>query len=161
MKRRLTGATRAIAYGEDGSTEISYTGSSAKYLNNAYNVGVDFSADEIDVTAFGDYPWKAKEPGFLDLSISLSLRHQVVNGELADDVEFMESHCYSRTPFRIAIIDDRTSTTPNGHIFSVVATKASSSGEFSGAQDHSYTLTRAESTLPPMRIVGGVTEAFV
>ena len=160
MKRRLTGATRGIAYGADTATEIAFQGVGAKFLDNAYNVSVDFSADEVDVTAFGDYPWKAKEPGFLDLSISLSLRHQVVDGELADDVEFMESHCYSRTPFRIAIIDDRTSEFPNGHIFSVVATKASSSGDFSGAQDHAYTLTRAESTLPPQRIIAGAAEPF-
>jgi len=153
-KRRLTGATRGIAYSADADTEVTL-GTGTTYFNNAYSASLDMTADEIDTTAFGDYPFGTSEPGFLKFSIELSMRHQVDDGVLATDVAFIEAKALSREPFRIAIVDDRTSLTPNGFALTVVATKATNSGEFSGAQDHNYSLTLSSGLLPPKRIVGG------
>jgi hypothetical protein len=146
----------AIAYGAAGSEELAFKGDNAQWVNNAYSVSRSMSADEIDVTAFGDYPFKATESGFIDFSIDISLRHGIRSGDLAPDVAFFEMHALTRTPFRIAIVDDRKSTAPNGMLMTVIATQADTSGEATGAQDNKYTLKLASGGLPPARIVGGV-----
>jgi len=53
--RRLTGTTKAVAYAEDDGTEVVFVGSGVNFLKNAYNAGVQFQSDDVDVTAFGDY----------------------------------------------------------------------------------------------------------
>jgi hypothetical protein len=159
--RRLTGATKGIAYGEDDGTEIAFTRPDADFLTNAYNVDTSFDFDKIDTTAFGDYPFGASEPGFAEITVNIGMRHPVQDGALTADLEFMESHCVTRTPFRIAIVDDRTSLTPNGWILSVIATSLKNSGEAKGAQDNTYALTRAAGALPPKRIVQGVATDIV
>ena len=161
QKRRLPGLTRGITYGEDDGAEIDFMGSDAKYINNAYNVSRSMTSAEIDTTAYDDYPFSSYEVGLIDFSIDLSMRHAVIDGLLAPDLEFLESHALSRTPFRIAIVDNRHSTTPNGFILSVIAVKADESGDMSSAQDHAYTLKRTSGVLPPKRIVGGVAQEFV
>ena len=161
ITRRKTGASLAIAYGKAGSDEIAFSGADAKWVKNAYSVTRSMSNDEIDVTAFGDHPFKVTEPGFIEFSIDVGMRHAVVvggdtAGALAEDCEFFEEHALSRTPFRIAIIDDRNSPTPNGFLLTVVATQADGGGEYSGAQDNKYTLKLASGGLPPKRIKRGV-----
>ena len=161
-KRRYTGATKRVAYGEDDGTEIAFTGSSATFLDNCYDFSRKFSSDEIDTTAYGDYPFGTSEPGFIDVSFDVGMRHGVNNdGELDDDLEFLEEHCNSRLPFRIATLDNGHSTTPNGWIFSVIATSADESGDVKSAQDHKYTLKRCTGALPPKRIVAGVATEWV
>ena len=160
--RRATGPYRGIAYGADSSTEIAFAGAGAAFMDNAYSVTRDFNRDEIDVTAFGDFPFKRTEPGFIDASINVSMRKGLTAaGELAPDVEFMESHCLTGTPFRIAVLDDRKSEFPNGFVFTVTATQAGDGGDFSAAQDLTYTLKMATGHLPPMRIVAGEAVAIV
>ena len=131
-KRRLTGVTKAVAYGEDSATEIQFTGTTAKFLDNAYNCSVSLQSDEIDVTAFGDFPFKANEAAFMDITASISLRHQVETttgatptSKLADDVEFLVNAALTRKLVRLAFLDDRTGTKPNGYIFtmSVISSK--------------------------------------
>ena len=153
--RRLTGATKGVAYGEDNGIEIAFSGSSAKFLDNCYNFSRKFNSDEIETTAYGDYPFGTSEPGFIDVSFDCSMRHAVVDGELADDLEFLEDHCNSRKPFRIAILDDRHGEFPNGWIFTVIALSADETGDMKSAQDHAYTLKRCSGALPPKRIVAG------
>jgi len=151
--RRLTGATKGVAVGEDGGEGGG--GIPTLFLDNAYSVDISFDFDKIDTTAFGDYPFGSSEPGFADVTINVGMRHPVHENAYTADLEFMESHCVTRTPFLIAILDDRTSATPNGWLIPVVATSLKHSGEAKGAQDNSYTLSRASSNTKPMRIVGG------
>jgi len=153
--RRKTGAQRCIAFGEDSNTEFDW-GEGAQYMKNAYSVTREFGREEIDVTSFGDYPFKATEAGFINAGINISMRKGTTeDGALAPDVEFMESHALSGEPFRIAVLDDR-GTTPNGLSMTVVATQANDGGDVSAAQDLSYTLKVASGRRPPMRIVKGV-----
>ena len=156
--RRLTGATMAVAYGAASDTaEIAFTGSSANYMQNCYQAEIEFNSDEIDTTAFGDYPFGTAEPGFIDMSISLSMR----NAAGAADVTFLDNHAVSRVPFRIAIIENKTSLTTNGWLLSVVCTSMKGGGEAKGAQDKTYTLKRSAYGLPIARIIDGVATPVV
>jgi len=131
-------------------------GSTATFLDNCYNVTRDFNRDEIDVTAFGDHPFKQSEAGFIDCSINLSMRKGLAaDGGFASDVEFMEQHCLEGRPFRIAILDKRNSTTANGFIMTVIATQVGDGGDFSSAQDLTYSLKMAKGRLAPKRVVAG------
>jgi len=155
--RRETGPRRGIAYGADSDTEIDFKAPLATFMDNAYSVTRDLNRDEIDVTAFGDFPLKKTEAGFIDISINVSMRKgKIASGALAPDVEFMEAHAISGDPFRIAVIDNRKSLTPNGLLLTVIATQAGDGGDFSAAQDLTYTLKVATGHLPPKRIVNGV-----
>ena len=158
--RRLTGATKGVAYGE-ANTPLRFMGSGTKYLENCYNFTRKFSSDEIETTAYGDYPFGTSESGFIDVSFEVSMRHAVkADGSLADDLKFLEEHCNSRLPFQIAVLDDRYSAKPNGWIFTVVATSADESGDMKSAQDHSYTLKRCAGKYVPDQIVAGVATAW-
>jgi len=154
--RRLTGATMAVAYGLDDETEIAFSGEGANFMDNCYSAEFTFETDEIDTTAFGDYPFGASEPGFITIGITLGMR----NAAGAADVAFLDAMCISREPFRIAIIENRGSSTTRGWIFTVTAQSMKGGGEAKGAQDKTYTLKRASGELPPQRIVGGVAQAI-
>jgi hypothetical protein len=145
-RRRLTGATRGIAYGTDPDVAVSI-GAGATYFDNAYDVSVDFDIGDIETTAFGDYPFGTSEPGFIKPTISLSMRKQVG----AADCEFIDDRALAREPFRVFIMDDRTATAPSGWDMAVVATKVTDSGDFQSAQDLSYTLALAPSDLAPFK----------
>lgn len=146
-KKRLTGASRGVAYSinPDALCQIS---SSATFFDNAYNVSIDFDIGEIDTTAFGDYPYGTSEAGFIKPTMTLSLRSQVG----AEDCAFIDERALSREPFRIAVMRDRANPAAGGWDMAVVATKVTDSGDFQSAQDLSYTLTLAPSALPPTRI---------
>jgi len=153
MTRRLTGATLGVAYGEiDADDEIEFIGANAKFMDNCYQAEITFDSDEIDTTAFGDYPYGSAEPGFIKIGINLSMR----NAPGAGDVTFLDKHAMSREPFRIAILENRTSSQTNGWILSVVCMSYKSGGEAKGAQDKTYTLARSSYGLPAQRITNGV-----
>ena len=148
--RRETGATRGIWVAPISNSGVVGT---KMWLNNAYNVSRSVSSNEIDTTAFGDYPWGTAEPGMLSLSIDLSMRVQ----QGAADVAFMEDHALNRKPFRIGLVRNRAlgAQPGGGQEFSVVATKADESGDVSSAQDLSYTLVRSAAGPAPVLIGGG------
>ena len=62
-KRRLTGATRGIAYGEAGASEIAFTGSGARFLDN------DESAVSTVAGDFGQCQTDGGGLGSLDASL--------------------------------------------------------------------------------------------
>lgn len=161
VTKRATGASKGVAFGEDNGTEIPFMGEDAQWLINAYNSDRTMDREKIETTAYGDFPFRTYEPGFIDLSSNISMRHQVTDGALAADVAFMEDHALTGQKFRIAIVDDRRSTTPNGIIMTVSAMQVSDTGDFASAQDHAYSLSIAPGKLAPMKIRNGVVTPFI
>ena len=89
------------------------------------------------------------------------MRHKIENGDLSEDVEFMLDAAFSRKLVRLAFLDDRTSATPNGYIFSMSVNSSNEDGDFASAQNHEFSLKIASGALPPKRIVNGVAAPFV
>ena len=176
---RLTGARKGLVYTKDLNTEINWGTIFESIANpptnfdltklmvvNAYDFSLNFAGEEIDVTAYGDFPFKSSEAGFSDVSINLSTRHAVrtifdannavTAKRLAFDLLFLEEYCLKRLPFRVALLDNQKTLYPNGFAFTVTATSVDLTGGFGDAQDHSFSLKFSSAgLLKPKRIIGG------
>lgn len=155
---RPIGAFSAIAYSDswDGLGFLP-DDPNAKWLNCLTGDNIEQSRDAIDVTVKGDYPIRKNYPGWIDFSISTTIRlmKNAATGEYRDDVKFLIEHARQGKPFTIAAIDERKTSKPNGIKIDVIITDNTWTRQLDDGQTYDITMVAAGTDNMPMDIIAG------